>query len=467
MTLDPRASALFSDLRASSAHPDVVAWLQRTTIEGTEFDGYKINAFGVAEQVGVSRLDATRALLFATRLGVTDLTWDLHCPMCHGVAEYRRHLTELPERAHCDYCSAGWDVSIEDQLEATFTLNPNVRTIEVAKFREQAYLRDRDPMFQRIRRDGRLPTTGMFFGEGAVQEFAVTLGKGEYDYRLRGDDRQPGRLVVAGVPTTEEQRVSLKATAEGHFDVRSLSLRPGPVRLEVHIEHPRDQWGMHLSPADAPGHWVSATYITSLQDFRDLFAGEFLAADRSFAIRNITLLFTDITGSTEMYERLGDAKAFALVYQHFELMAGVIRQLEGGIVKTIGDAVMAAFPINVNAAKAAIEIQKGFAEVSEPLNQIAVKIGLHRGPTIAVTSNRLLDYFGRTVNIAARVQSASRSGEVLATEAVLSDPAVSEWRAREGVQATARTIALKGITDAMPVISLAHAGSGRPGSPSR
>jgi class 3 adenylate cyclase len=97
----------------------------------------------------------------------------------------------------------------------------------------------------------------------------------------------------------------------------------------------------------------------------------------------------------------------------------------------------------------------------------AVPTSDSRVATIAVTSNRLLDYFGRTVNIAARVQSASRSGEVLATEAVLSDPAVSEWRAREGVQATARTIALKGITDAMPVISLAHAGSGRPGSPSR
>jgi class 3 adenylate cyclase len=413
-----------------------------------------MNAFHVAEDVGVSRLEATRALLFATRLGVTDLTWDVHCPMCLAVPQFHRHLMELPERAHCELCKVRWDVSIEDQLEATFTLNANVRDIDGRQFTEAVWPRDKAIVFRRLARDGRQPVLGLKLVEGAAVENAAVFAAGEYHYSLPGDDEGSGRLVVSGEPVTAEQLVSLRVTAERHFDVRTLELRPGPARFRVHSDLRQPDWGMHVVPVAAPHHWVSATYITSLQDFRDLFAGEFLAADRSFAIRNLTLLFTDITGSTEMYERLGDARAYALVQQHFELMTAVIRRREGGIVKTIGDAVMASFPLNADSVKAALEIQKGFAEVSEPLRQITVKIGMHRGPVIAVTSNRMLDYFGRTVNVAARVQGASQSGEVLATDAVLSDPVVKKWLDSAGIGSERRTVQMKGIAGSVPVFSL-------------
>jgi len=453
MSLHPSAAPLFAELRASAAHPSVVDWLHRTAAEGTDFDGFKMNAFHVAEDVGVSRLDATRALLFATRLGVTDLTWDVHCPMCLALPQYHRHLMELPERAHCELCKVRWEVSIEDQLEATFTLNPNVRAIDGGQFTEGAWPRDKPVVFRRLARDGRMPVFGLKFAE-AVVEGAAVFAAGKYHYSLPGDEEGSGHLVVSGEPVTAEQLVTLRVTAEGHFDVRALELRPGPARFRVHSDLRKPDWGMHIVPAAPPNHWVSATYITSLQDFRDLFAGEFLAADRSFAIRNITLLFTDITGSTEMYERLGDARAYALVQQHFELMTAVIRRREGGIVKTIGDAVMASFPVNADSVKAALEIQKGFAEVSEPLRQITVKIGMHRGPVIAVTSNRMLDYFGRTVNVAARVQGASQSGEVLATDAVLSDPVVKSWLESEAIASERRTVQMKGIAGSVPVFSL-------------
>jgi class 3 adenylate cyclase len=105
---------------------------------------------------------------------------------------------------------------------------------------------------------------------------------------------------------------------------------------------------------------VSAAYVTSQQDFRDLFSGEFLAPGVSFAMRSITLMFTDIRGSTEMYETLGDGPAYAFVQEHFKLMSDEIRQHEGAIVKTIGDAVMAAFDLNANAVRAALAIQSSF-----------------------------------------------------------------------------------------------------------
>lgn len=111
---------------------------------------------------------------------------------------------------------------------------------------------------------------------------------------------------------------------------------------------------------------MSAAYVTSQQDFRDLFAGEYLSPNASFAVRSLTFMFTDITGSTQMYEVLGDARAYAIVQEHFRLMTDVIREESGGIVKTIGDAVMAVFPVNVDAVRAAVRIQRAFATSPAP-----------------------------------------------------------------------------------------------------
>jgi class 3 adenylate cyclase len=191
-----------------------------------------------------------------------------------------------------------------------------------------------------------------------------------------------------------------------------------------------------------------------LQDFRDLFATEYLAPNLDFAVRSVTLMFTDIRGSTEMYERMGDAAAYAVVQQHFALMTEVIRRHSGGIVKTIGDAVMAAFGQNQDAVRASLEIRAGFAAADRPLGQVEVKLGLHRGPTIAVTSNRMLDYFGRTVNLAARVQGRSGPREILMTDEVAGDPDVVAELARRGLSPRTSEVNLKGIAAPIRVHSL-------------
>ncbi len=453
MELAESATALFEQLRSSSAHPSVVEWLWSVATTGTDLDGFKVNPFRVARALDIDRVTATRAFLFATRLGVTDLTWDIHCPSCLAVPEYYKHLMDLGAQAHCALCGLRFDLSFEDQIEATFTLNSNVRPIDLAQFRECSWPADRETVFRRFSRDGRLPLAGVSLVPDGTAVLRLTLAEGEYLYQLPGDPGGAGVATVEGPEAADEQTVRL-AVVDGGLDVRRVTVRPGPLRVEITCGAARRGWGIHLRPVGPAHDWVSAAYLTSLQDFRDLFGGEFLAADRSFAIRSATLLFTDITGSTEMYERLGDAQAFALVQKHFELMTEVIRRREGGIVKTIGDAVMAAFPKNVDAVLAALEIQDGFATVAEPLRQITVKIGLHRGPTIAVTSNRMLDYFGRTVNIAARVQGASESGEILVSETVLSDPLVSRLVATRGLTAERRDAKMKGIAGTVPVFSL-------------
>jgi class 3 adenylate cyclase len=70
----------------------------------------------------------------------------------------------------------------------------------------------------------------------------------------------------------------------------------------------------------------------------------------------VTLLFTDLKGSTVMYERLGDLNAYALVRKHFALLGAIVQEHSGAIVKTIGDAVMAVFSRPTDAVSAALHI---------------------------------------------------------------------------------------------------------------
>lgn len=445
--LGPGVTHRFDALRSSAAHPAVVAWLHDTATTAADFDCYQINPFHVAELTGVSRLDAVRSFLFATRLGVTDLTWDIHCPSCTGQPEYHRHLMQLAERAHCPLCDLRWDLSIEDQLAVSFTVNPDVRRIDLESFCERTWPASRERLMARLARDGRFPALSAPIARGQTltgPPGMVTIG--DYDVEAPGHPEGRVTLVVAGEPTDDVQDLTLHIDEHGKVHPGALTLRPGPARLVVTSDYPRPEWGVSVRPRRPPRNWVSAAYVTSLQDFRDLFAGEYLAPDRSFAVRSTTLMFTDIKGSTALYEQLGDARAYDLVQRHFQVMAEVIRQREGGIIKTIGDAVMAAFPVNRDGALAALEIQQAFARVDAPLDAITVKIGVHRGPTIAVTSNRALDYFGRTVNLAARLQGASRPGEVLLSEAVLDDPEVRAALEARGLAPAWQDLTLKGFT---------------------
>lgn len=153
--------------------------------------------------------------------------------------------------------------------------------------------------------------------------------------------------------------------------------------------------------------------------YRELLGDEVLLPDQSLELMKATVLFTDIKGSTQMYTDLGDSKAFQLVREHFRILFDIIKKYNGVPVKTIGDAVMGVFTNQVDGLKASLEAQNtliGFYKSKPDKEKIKVKIGLHSGTTIIVTLNGKLDYFGSTVNLAARIQSAANPNEVLISE---------------------------------------------------
>ena len=160
--------------------------------------------------------------------------------------------------------------------------------------------------------------------------------------------------------------------------------------------------------------------LFSLQGFRDLFSQEALSSDIKLEIGIQTILFTDLVGSTRFYEVEGDTVAFTEVKEHFTKAYEAVKKNDGAVVKTIGDAVMAAFAHPVDALRAAVELQKFFRE-GNPATRLRLRVTLNTGSCLAVNLDSMIDYFGNTVNLAAKIQSIAGAGQIGFTESVLND----------------------------------------------
>lgn len=166
---------------------------------------------------------------------------------------------------------------------------------------------------------------------------------------------------------------------------------------------------------------VSGLDCINIQEFRDNFGDDVLSLRENLDIRHIAILFSDIKDSVRMYSTLGDSRAYNLVRDHFSILIRTINDNNGILVKTIGDAIMATFPLDQDAVNAGLDMQnrlRGFNERTGIDGDVLIKVGIHAGPCIAVNLNDRMDFFGNTVNIAARVQSLAKGGEILFTEKI-------------------------------------------------
>lgn len=206
------------------------------------------------------------------------------------------------------------------------------------------------------------------------------------------------------------------------------------VRVTFSVELPRQP----LSPADDDPVWrksiddrwgpVSGQRLLVLPEFQKLFPREKLLPSESLEVARAAFVFTDLTGSTALYAARGDPHAFHLVRLHFDSLFEAADKHGGTIVKNIGDAVMAVFRTPVEALGAGLAMLDAMAELNarlrlESADQLILKVGVHSGPCLNVTLNERPDYFGTTVNVAARVQSLAKGNDVVFTDAIYENEA--------------------------------------------
>jgi class 3 adenylate cyclase len=224
-----------------------------------------------------------------------------------------------------------------------------------------------------------------------------------------------------------------------------IDMRPGPLRLSLENRTDRrilpalwiaDDRLHHLLGKRKP--FLTAKRLLTNQTFRDIYRTDILDIDQRLGITSLTFVFTDLKGSTALYERVGDLVAYDLVRQHFRVLQAVVAERAGAVVKTIGDAVMATFPTPDRALAAALDMRKEMDRINaERQNEdLLLKIGIHEGPCLAVVLNESQDYFGQTVNMAARVQDMASSRAILVTKSVLENPKVAEVLRNSGLRPT-------------------------------
>ena len=405
--------------------------------ESPEQDLVRIRPFAMARQWKKDKLEVLNVFLQATKQGIFDLSWDLLCPSCRGAKQRKQHLQDIHQKTHCDACNITYDVDFASSVELSFTVNPSIRTIEVGEFCI-----------------GGPQNTGHYLAQknllpGESLEFSLMFEDGTFIIRaLQSLERT---VLQIADPKPEEQPEPHLISFNKEREKGSQELQLGQGEHTFSFSHNFD---FPLTLIIEEAAWLhdacTAAFVTSYQNFRDLFASEVLRPGQEIRIQAMAILFTDLKGSTELYGQVGDAAAFALVRDHFEILQACVERNQGAVVKTIGDAVMASFVLPENALQAGIEMHKALYKMTAPLEgpTLRLKVGIHYGPCFAVNLNERLDYFGSTVNLAARVEGQCKGDDVKFSTALYEHPSVQSWLAKQDYKVYNNQYQLKGFDEA-------------------
>src|SRR5215470_16339553 len=464
------AGNLFTLLR-QSAEPEAAEAIEALVRDAPDRALCRVNVIDFARQAGIDEERAIATFLHAARLGLFELAWNVLCPGCGGVLDTSTTLKSVNKDEYdCALCASGYQPTLDEMVEVTFTVSRRVRKIAAHDPHEL-------PMPEYFRQ--------IFWGSGIdvpddfehlIEEIvldSVELPPGEkalLSLQLPAEFVLVSDLVTHGTqfldvkcePTRERQSLSL-VFDKLRTPTGSMTLRPGPLRLS--LENRTDTRIL-------PGLWVAGDKLHELlgrrrpfltakrlltnQVFRDLYGTNTIDAEQRLKITSLTFLFTDLKGSTELYERVGDLAAFDLVRAHFRVLNEIVAAEAGAVVKTIGDAVMATFPTPDRALTAALRMREAMGRLNDGHNghDLLLKIGIHEGPCLAVVLNDRQDYFGTTVNIASRVQGLADSRSILATGPVVEHPQASSLLATNGLSPVAQRRALRGIAEELAVYEI-------------
>jgi class 3 adenylate cyclase len=462
--------ALFTVLRQSS-DPDCAAAIERSVRDAPDRELCRVNVLAFAAKHGLDEERTIAAYLHAARLGLFELSWNVLCPGCGGVLDAGATLKNVNRDEYdCGLCASGYKPTLDEMVEVTFTVSPRVRRIA-------AHTPDELPEVEYYRQ--------IFWSSGV--DLPDTLAESLAEFTVDSIEMPPGEkavlsvqlpnefvivfdpvthgtqfIDVKGEPTRERQALTMVFN-NVKAPVGTIEMRPGPLRLSLENRTDRRVLPALWIAAEPLHHllgkrrpFLTAKRLLTNQTFRDIYRTDTLDVDQRLKITSLTFLFTDLKGSTALYERVGDLVAYDLVRQHFHILYEVVAAEAGAVVKTIGDAVMATFQTPDRALAAALRMREEMTRINaERKNEdLLLKIGIHEGPCLAVTLNNSQDYFGQTVNMAARVQGLASSRAIFVTKSVVEDEKSAKILETSGLHPTMQRAALRGIADETTVYEI-------------
>lgn len=413
----------------------------------------RINPVTFAQSRGWDEAALIELFLHGRKVGLLRMEWHYVCPGCGDIVESFQSLNSATAHYFCQVCSADRQADLSDFIEITFSVSKEIRESQyhdpwslspeefffAYRFTESGVVDDGSPLREYLQRHAVL-CAFLEAGETITLEVAADPG---FLWFTNGP-----ALIVRGDRTDETRRFAFDYAGTRSRGYRA-EIAAGPVRVD--FTNATDE-RYALLVVNFPGDYdltmkpfLSGAQLLSNQTFLDLFESETIVAAEGLAVKRLALLFTDIQGSTALYDRIGDMKAFDLVRLHFGYLRDSISGNSGALVKTIGDAVMASFHDPLDALRAALDMHAQIARFNAEAggDLIGLKVGVHVGTCLAVTLNGRLDYFGQAVNLAARVQALSDANEIYLTDEMRSIPGAEELLAAFATEA--RSVQLKGV----------------------
>ena len=439
---------------AAGQPPELVARLVDHVTAADDLSVARLRPYELADRWRAPRRALLPLCLHATRAGLLDFRWELLCPLCRGAKAVNSSLSAISPQVHCDACGVDFTASFDQSVELVFTPNPAIRVVALAEYCVGGPQVTPHVVLQQQ------------LAAGETRTLALALEPGRY--RLRAPQAGRVQRVFRVAPgAAAEGRIDLEAAARPEFDVapaatlRVANAAGTPARILIE----RLAWTDQAA---------TAAEVTALQLFRDLFASEVLRHGEQISVGRLAVVFTDLKGSTRLYQEIGDAPAFGRVLTHFEILRAAVAAEGGAVVKTMGDAIMAVFPRPVAALRAIAAAQQRLAQpapagADDPAAlpaPLQLKAGLHFGPCIAINQNDRLDYFGTTVNIAARLCGLCHGGDLVLSAALRGDPEVAAALAGTpgAFGATAERVTLRGFGDEQFEVWRVVRASGGPGA---
>ncbi|MDH3376066.1 MAG: adenylate/guanylate cyclase domain-containing protein [Gammaproteobacteria bacterium] len=437
-----RVQRLTSMIAATPYSHGLADQLASYVTDQPEVDVFTIRPLRLARLWGVSDRHAIEVCLEAVRCGLLGMRWDLLCPRCQVGKSSIASLSQLPKGAHCPSCNIDFHRDFTANVELAFHPSKSVRDVDDGEY--------------------------CLMGPMTTHHIKLQLTLKPNERLVERADFEPGTYRVRTLEPGQEAEVEWRIPAFPNITLNDNAIaitdsrQPG--NIDIHNRRDRE-----LTVIIEELAWrrdaLTAQRATALQSFRDLFNSDVLRPGDDVDIDSITIMFTDLKGSTALYDRIGDPKAYVLVREHFEILGRAVREHNGSIVKMIGDAIMAVFTDPADSLSCALAIHDeidAFNQHSEH-DPLVVKIGLHIGRCIAVTLNDKLDYYGSVPNMAARLQNQSEGGDIVLSTEFAADPAIDRQLDRFDI--CRETVELKGFTGPVPFLRIrgiedGHRGTG-------
>jgi Family of unknown function (DUF5939) len=330
--------AMFGVLR-ESADPDVTVAIERLVSEGRDLELCHVNVLDFALKSGLDEEPLIAAFVRATRIGLFELSWNVRCPGCGGILNANATLkTVHHEKYECQLCAAGHELTLDEMVEVTFTVTPRVRkiaahdpeTLPIWEYYRQILWSsslDLPDAYEQVMEEAILDSVELQAGGTAVLSLPLPAGRVVV---FEPVTHAAQYLHVNGDPTRARQNISI-VYSNVRAPTGSVDLQPGTLRLSL-----ENRTNKRVLPAiwltGAAVHkllskrkpFLTAKRLLSNQTFRDLYRADTLDVDQRLSITSLTFLFTDLKGSTALYERVGDLTAYDLVRAHFNVLTGIV-----------------------------------------------------------------------------------------------------------------------------------------------